>query len=181
MTLRHNALIFWLIVLVTLAADQASKMVVRARFAEGQTLPLIPDVFHLTHVQNMGAGFGIFPGYQPVFVATTALVLVAIAAYWKRSRPKEPLIVIALGLITSGAIGNGIDRLWRGSVTDFFDFTLIDFPVFNIADSALVIGVGILIGWLLFVPEPASEAVDADLHVASTDESDAEEPGAPTP
>lgn len=153
MTLRRSAVAFWVVVATTLALDQLSKHMVRLNLTEGSSLPLIDGVFHLTHVQNMGAAFGLFPGRQPVFVTTTVVVLIAIAAYWRRSRPTAWPIVVALGLITGGSLGNAIDRLSRGSVTDFFDAALIDFPVFNIADSGIVVGVIILIGWLLLVPE----------------------------
>jgi len=157
MTLRHSALTFWAIVLATLGLDQLVKWVVRTEMIEGASIPVIEGVFHITHVRNMGAAFGLFPGRQPVFVLTTAVVLIAIAAYWRRSRPHAWPIVVALALVTAGSLGNAIDRLGLGSVTDFLDFTLIDFPVFNVADSAIFIGVAILIGWLLFVPDPAIE------------------------
>lgn len=165
MTLRRSGLVFWAIVLGVLAADQWTKHLIRVELPVGASVPLIADVFHLTHVQNLGAAFGLLPGRQPLFIATNVLVLVAIAAYWRRSRPTHPLIVGALALITSGSVGNAIDRLLRGSVTDFFDATIIDFPVFNIADSAILVGVAILIGWLLFVPEETGSdlhAVDAE-------------------
>jgi len=160
-TLRHSARVFWAIVIAVLALDQGAKALVRADIAEGASIPLLSGVFHLTHVRNMGAGFGLFPGRQPVFVLTTTVVLVVIAAYWRRSRPDAWPIVVALGAITGGSIGNAIDRLMLGAVTDFFDFTLIDFPVFNVADSAIVVGVGILIGWLLLVPDPNAETAVA--------------------
>ncbi len=157
LTLRHSALTFWSIVLVTLGIDQAVKFLVRDRMVEGASIPVVADVFHLTFVRNMGAAFGLFPGKQPVFITTTVVVLFVIAAYWRRSRPHSLPIVVALGLIAGGSIGNAIDRLVLGSVTDFLDFVLIDFPVFNVADSAIFVGVAILIGWLLFVPDPVQE------------------------
>ena len=156
MTLRRAGLVYWIIVITVLLIDQATKYLVLLGMPEGASIPLIEGVFHLTHVQNLGAAFGLLPGRQPLFIATNVIVLVVIAAYWRRSRPTQLPIVLALALITGGSVGNAIDRLWRGSVTDFFDFTLIDFPVFNIADSAILTGVAILIGWLLFVPEPAT-------------------------
>jgi signal peptidase II len=145
--------VFWLVTVGTLAADQIAKLRIRSTMTPNESIPLVQDVFHLTYVRNAGAAFGLFPGRQSIFMLTTAVVLFVIAAYWRRSRPTAWPIVIALGLIAGGSIGNLIDRATLGRVTDFFDFTLIDFPVFNIADSAIVIGVGILIAWLLLVPE----------------------------
>jgi len=171
LALRHSAATFWVVALLVLALDQAVKMLVRSSMFEGQSIPLVQGVFHLTFVRNVGAAFGLLPGYQPVFILTSCVVLLVVAAYWRRARPTAWPIVIALGLIVGGAAGNLIDRAYLGKVTDIFDFTFIDFPVFNIADTAIVVGVGILIAWLLFAPEPATadanaaesaEAIDAE-------------------
>lgn len=158
---------FWVTVAVTLGLDQIVKGLVRSRMFEGESIPLVDGVFHLTYVRNVGAAFGLLPGRQSLFMLTTTVVLFVIAAYWRRSRPTAWPVVIGLGLVTGGAIGNLIDRAFLGRVTDFLDFTLIDFPVFNVADSAIIVGVGMLIAWLVFVPEPehqspqvASEGVD---------------------
>ena len=175
LALRHSAVAFWLVAVGTLAADQITKSIVRARMLPGESIPLVQDVFHLTYVRNSGAAFGLFPGRQPVFMLTTAVVLLVIAAYWRRSRPTAWPIVVALGLISAGALGNLLDRLLSGRVTDFFDFTLIDFPVFNIADSGIVVGVGILIAWLLLVPEDPHDSgsrVDSSAGRASASEVD---------
>ena len=133
--------------------DQLAKWVVRSSMVLDQSIPLWPNVFHLTRVHNQGAAFGLFPGARPVFILTTMLVLFVIAAYWRRVRPTEWPVVLALAFISAGAVGNLVDRAAMGYVTDFFDFNLISFPVFNVADSAVVVGVGILMVWILFGPE----------------------------
>lgn len=156
--MRHPARAFWLVFGATLAADQLTKYLVRSSFVPGDSVPLIEGVFHLTYVRNAGAAFGVFPGRQSVFMLVSLLVIGAIAAYWRRSRPSAWPVVVALSLITSGAVGNLIDRALLGKVTDFFHAVFIDFPVFNVADSAISVGVGILIWWLLFVPEDAGSA-----------------------
>ena len=143
---------------------------------EGASFALVDGVLRLTFVRNTGAAFGLFPGYQPIFIATSCVVLLVIAAYWRRSRPTAWPIVIALGLITGGAVGNLIDRAALGRVTDMFDFTLIDFPVFNVADSAIIVGVAMLILWLLLVPEPQHPAeVSASADPDEADEASAGE------
>jgi len=164
LALRHSAATFWVVACVVLALDQIVKTLVRASMSEGQSIPVLDGVFHLTFVKNVGAAFGLLPVYQPIFIVTSCVVLIAIAAYWRRARPTAWPIVIALGLITGGAVGNVIDRVFLGRVTDIFDFTLIDFPVFNIADTAIVIGVGILIAWLIFAPEPEDAGGSAHEH-----------------
>jgi signal peptidase II len=122
----------------------------------------------------MGAAFGMFPGYQPLFIATSLIVLVVVAAYWRRTHPAEWPVVVALGLVSGGAVGNLIDRAMLGKVTDFFDVAIIDFPVFNIADSAIFVGVGMLVFWLLFGPQESGEvespALEADDAVLPADD-----------
>jgi signal peptidase II len=142
--------------------DQISKAMVRAAMVEQQSVGLIPHVLHLTYVRNEGAAFGLFPGRQPVFIVTSFLVLFVIAAFWRRTRPAQWPVVIALGLVAAGAVGNLIDRVVLGYVTDFFEFGFIEFPVFNVADSCIVVGVAILMFWILFGPEDTSGAPESE-------------------
>jgi signal peptidase II len=134
--------------------DQVTKHLIRSGRAPGQISELVPGFLDLTHVRNAGAAFGLFPGRQPIFVATSVVVMVVIAAYWRRAHPQEWPVILAMGAITAGAIGNLVDRITLGLVTDFLAFSFVDFPVFNVADIGIVTGVGILVLWLLFGPEP---------------------------
>jgi signal peptidase II len=133
----------------------------------GQSIGLIPHFIKLTVVQNTGAAFGVFAGRQPVFVVTSLLVLVVIAIYWRRARPAQWPVVIALAMIAGGAFGNLIDRALVGHVTDFFEFAFFDFPVFNVADIGIVGGVGVLMVWILFGPELAAPALAGDSDVTT--------------
>ena len=169
--LAHPGRVFIITAVAVLVLDQLAKWAVRAAIGLNHSIPLWPNVFHLTHVRNLGAAFGLFPGARPVFMLTTTLVLFVIAAYWRRVRPTEWPVVIALALVSAGAVGNLIDRAALGYVTDFFDFNLISFPVFNIADSAVVVGVGILMIWILFGPEPAAAEHDSAMEDAAASES----------
>lgn len=137
-----------------LLADQLTKMLIRAWLDPSVSLSLIDGIFHITHVRNTGAAFGLMPGARPLFMATSAAVLLGIAAYWWIIRPRARWVVVALALLGGGALGNLIDRLAFGRVTDFLDFVLIGWPVFNIADVAIVTGVLMLIVWILVGPEP---------------------------
>lgn len=126
----------------------------------GELRSFLPGFIDLTYVRNIGAAFGLFPGRQPVFIAVSLVVLVVIAGYWRRARPNLAIIIVALALITAGAVGNLIDRAVIGRVTDFLSFAFVDFPVFNVADAAIVTGTAILIVWLLFAPEPQRPGVE---------------------
>jgi signal peptidase II len=151
---RRGAILAAAIGAVIVVADQATKALVRARLiTPGATIPVIGDVLRLTYVRNLGASFGMMPGYRPVFIVVSAAVLLAIAAFVVRRRPERPWVVVALGLVAGGALGNLIDRLLFGWVTDFIRIPF-DFPVFNVADSAVVVGVAMLVWWLLFGPAP---------------------------
>ena len=156
---------FWTAALSILALDQVSKSLVRAELHPGQLTGLVPGVLDLTYVRNTGAAFGLFPGRQPVFILTSVVVLVVIAAYWRRDRPSDWPVVFGTAAIAGGAVGNLVDRALVGRVTDFLAFAFIDFPVFNIADIGIVGGVAVLVLWLLFGPEPGS--VEAVAEVAA--------------
>ena len=150
--LGHPGRVFAIVAASILVVDQTTKAVVRTRLVIGESLSIVPHLLHLTYVHNMGAAFGLFPGRQPVFIVTSIGVLMVIAGYWLRARPREWPLVVALAMVTAGAMGNLIDRAIIGQVTDFFEFGFIDFPVFNVADIAIVGGVGVLAAWILFGP-----------------------------
>ncbi len=134
-----------------LVADQVSKAVVRASFALGDSHPIVPGVLWLTHVKNTGAAFGMLRGQQWVLIGVAFVVLAIIAWVALRVRPESLLARTALAMIAAGACGNLIDRITAGGVTDFLDLGW--WPVFNVADMSLDIGVAMLVWWLLFSPE----------------------------
>lgn len=131
-----------------LVVDQASKAAVRHWLPLGASRPLLDGVLALTHVRNTGAAFGIFPGAMAWFMLAAVVVLAGIAFVWWRHAPSDPWTVVALGLIAGGAAGNLIDRALLGGVTDFFDLRV--WPVFNVADVALDVGVAIVVVRLVF-------------------------------
>lgn len=140
---------FLILVAVILGVDQLSKHMVRVNFQPNESLPVINSVFHLTYVNNPGAAFGLFAYKTPVFIAITVLVVAVILIAYRTLPPGNPVMRLALALITGGALGNLIDRLRFGYVVDFLDFRI--WPVFNLADVAIVSGV-ILLCWQLLGP-----------------------------
>lgn len=160
---RGREVIFGVTLVGVLIADQVTKALIRAKLAVGASVPLIDGFMDLTHVRNTGAAFGLFPGRIPVFVGISTLVLAGIVWVWWRMKPRSTWAVLALGLIAGGAMGNLIDRITAGRVTDFFDVGW--WPVFNVADIALDVGVAVLLVWLLFsreMNEAGSTPVEVD-------------------
>lgn len=98
-------------------------------------------------MRNPGAAFGFLPNHQLIFLITTIVVVIFILFYYRRLKPHECAVKFALGLELGGAVGNLIDRLFFGRVTDFIDFRI--WPVFNIADIAIVVGLAVL-GWAVY-------------------------------
>ncbi|CEP69486.1 Peptidase A8, signal peptidase II [Moorella glycerini] len=140
---------FLLLVALVLGIDQLSKYIIRANFRPNESLPVINSVFHLTYVNNPGAAFGLLAYKTPVFIGVTLLVAVIILVAYRFLPPGRILLRLALALMLGGALGNLIDRLRFGYVVDFLDFRI--WPVFNLADMAIVSGV-ILLCWELLGP-----------------------------
>lgn len=139
----------WLFVLplAVVILDQFSKYIVVENMALGESIPIIEEVFHLTYILNPGAAFGMFAHNRLFFIAI-AIVVIGIIIWARREILASPWEVKAgCGLFLGGAIGNLIDRARQGMVIDFFDFRI--WPVFNIADIAICIGVGLIIWNLL--------------------------------
>ena len=139
----------WLFVLplTVVILDQFSKYIVVENMALGESIPIIEEVFHLTYILNPGAAFGMFAHNRLFFIAI-AVIVIGIIIWARREILASPWEVKAgCGLFLGGAIGNLIDRSRQGLVIDFFDFRI--WPVFNIADIAICIGVGLIIWNLL--------------------------------
>ncbi len=113
------------------------------------TVPLWQDIFHLTYVENTGAAFGSFQGGRVFLVAVTVAAIVAGSVFLFKNR-KIPLLSTAIAFILGGALGNLLDRVFRGFVVDMFDFRLINFPVFNVADVFVCLGAALIVIYIIF-------------------------------
>ena len=144
---------------LVLAADQWTKSLVRARLAYGESWPPGWELIRITHVENTGAAFGIFQGMGGALMIV-ALLLVAALTFVLLTQPwVTGRYTIALSAILGGAVGNLIDRIRLGAVTDFIDPT--HYPAFNIADSAIVCGVLAILALTWLTPEPAPSTTAA--------------------
>lgn len=145
----RRMLLYWGIVIMAVAIDQATKAAAR-KLLDATPRPAIPGVIDLVHAENTGAAFSIGEGATWLFAAiAVACVLATLCAVW-RVRDLPMWLVAPISLVAGGAFGNLIDRVMRGSVTDFVATAFIDFPVFNVADVCVTVGtaLGIVGYWV---------------------------------
>lgn len=139
--------LFWVIALLVLVVDRISKEL--AAGLPGDGIVLIPGVLGLRYAQNTGAAFSLLAG-QPRLLGILSLAVIAAGFLWLRKKPLAAFPLAALALMAGGAAGNMIDRLVRGYVPDMIEALFVNFPVFNVADSCLTVGCGMLMISLLF-------------------------------
>jgi signal peptidase II len=139
-------------ILVVVAADQLTKLWIMNSLPPNGKRIVIPGLFNLVHVTNTGAAFGLLAGehalWRQVFFIGVALVaLGAIILVYRQAKTKGLVFTLAVGLIAGGALGNLIDRIRFGAVVDFLDFYIKNYhwPAFNVADSAITVGVGLFL------------------------------------
>lgn len=149
---RKKWQLFACLVLGVLALDQATKLYVHTTFVLHESHPVIANLFAFTYVRNSGAAFGMLARQSQEFLrfffpAVTVVALVGLCLYFARVPYRHTLTRWGLCLIIGGATGNGIDRLWLGQVIDFIDvhWYAYHWPAFNVADSSICIGVGLLL------------------------------------
>ncbi len=143
----NRRIFYFLFILILLAADQLTKAIVAQKIPFLNSKSIIPGFFNITHIRNRGAIFGFFSqsGSQFLYVMLTLASLVAlvfVVFYFFKTPTSERLLIISLSLILAGALGNLIDRIFRGYVIDFLDFYVKKWhwPSFNIADASITIG-----------------------------------------
>ncbi len=134
------------VVALVVITDQITKYIAVLNLKNIDTFPIIKDVIHFTYVENRGAAFGMLKDHRWVFMVVSSVVIcVILFAMFKYKSYLHPLLMTGLSFCVGGGIGNMIDRVINGFVVDFVDFTLIDFAVFNVADTFVCIGVGLMV------------------------------------
>lgn len=133
--------------IIVLAIDQLTKYLVATRMELGESIPVLGEFFKITSHRNSGAAWGMFEGRMTFFYIITVAVLIFLIYFYKTEAKNNLLMQVGITLLMAGALGNFIDRLLFQEVVDFADVLIFtyDFPIFNVADSALTIGVIILL------------------------------------
>lgn len=141
-----------IVILASVCADMISKyLTVQLLLPLGREVVVIPYLINFSYVENRGAAFGILADKRWVFMILSVVFITALIIFAKKSKITHPLFSVSIGMIIGGGVGNMIDRIFIGYVVDFIRATFIDFPVFNIADSCVVVGVILFMVYVLFV------------------------------
>lgn len=138
--MKQKNFLFYGIALLVVILDQVAKFWITSKISFSDSLPVIKNVFHFTLIKNFGIGFGLvnLPAARLFLIILTSIIILGILYYYQKI-PAKPLPVVSASLILGGALGNLIDRIMLGFVIDFIDFQV--WPAFNVADSAITIGV----------------------------------------
>ncbi|MEP7105693.1 MAG: signal peptidase II [Chloroflexota bacterium] len=150
--LTPGRLAFGLVAAAVFVLDRVTKGLVNASVPQGSEVNVVPGLVWIANYRNAGAAFGLVPAASLLFLVASIVVAVALVVYVARN-PGHPLTEALLGLILGGTLGNGYDRAFHGSVTDFI--ALHWWPVFNVADAAISVGVALLLASYLLRPKRA--------------------------
>lgn len=156
-------MLFWILITVSVVVlDQITKWLAVEYLIPVGTVPIIKDALHLTYVENPGAAFGMMQNSRWIFLLVSTVAIIAIIIYLIKFAPKNQLARLSLAFILGGGIGNMIDRVALGYVVDFIDFRLINFAVFNVADSFVCVGAALLIIYVLFIEGKGNKKSEGD-------------------
>jgi len=152
---EERSVLKYLIALFVIALDQWTKWLIVKNMEIGESIEIINGFLYITSHRNKGAAWGILQNQMLFFYVITIIVVVAIIYYMQKYAKQNAMLGVALSLMLGGAIGNFIDRLFRKEVVDFIHTYIFgyNFPIFNIADSSLTIGVILLFVYFLFFEE----------------------------
>lgn len=140
-----------LIIAATVALDQWTKSLAVSHLQSIGTYSLIENILHFTYVENRGAAFGMLSEHRWVFMVLSTVSIGLLLFWLLKERPQSKWVTVAAAMIIGGGIGNMIDRVALGYVVDFIDVRAIDFYVFNVADSFVCVGCGMILCWALYM------------------------------
>lgn len=184
---RKYSMFLWIVVMALVVfLDQLTKYLTVLCLKPIPTFVIVEDVIHLTYVENPGAAFGMMKDQRWVFMVVSSVAIVALIVYLFKKKSQHWLENLAIAFIVGGGIGNMIDRTVLGYVVDMIDCRFIDFAVFNVADSFVCIGAGLMILYLLIemrkelkaekAAKLATEGVASEATELSADETAADDP-----
>jgi signal peptidase II len=155
-----RAVLLLLTALAILVADQVTKALVVANLALGEKARLLGDLVQVWHAQNRGAAFSLFQGGTLLFLIVSVLSIGMVAYFHRSLRDRSPWLHVVLGIVLGGTLGNFLDRLRQGYVTDWLSVGIGDtrWPTFNVADASVVVGIGILVVYLFLTSPNRREA-----------------------
>ncbi len=168
---------FYLVIAILMIAfDQAVKQWAFTVLKAQATIPVVEGVFHFTYVENRGAAFSLFSGLNSPWIFAALAVIVSLVIFFvlRKGLMQTWLGKLSLLLISAGALGNALDRGIRGFVVDMFDFRLIHFPVFNVADILICVG-GVLFAWYVMFQHKDNEEAHSEEAVEPYEETGAGE------
>ncbi len=168
------------LMVVTVVLDQVSKYLVVANMSLYDSIDIIPGVLRFTYIQNEGAAFGSMDQHRWIFMVLSTVTIVCILVYMFWKKPQNKLLLASLILVTGGGIGNMIDRVSLEYVVDFIDFCA--FPsvwmwIFNLADSFVCVGAGLMALWLILDTIKEAKAEKARGAATATDALNSENDG----
>ncbi len=169
-------MLVWLMIIAgVIFLDQLSKWLTVINLGLHETFPLIEGVFHFTYVQNTGAAFSMFnePDERWIFMSISTVAIIGLSIYLWFNRKGDKLLCVALSFIVGGGIGNMIDRCILKYVIDMLDFRLINFAIFNVADSFVCVGVG-LFALAIILEEVKEMKKEKAAKIAASEEENAE-------
>ncbi|WP_209345810.1 signal peptidase II [Flavonifractor sp. AGMB03687] len=147
-------MLYYLLAAALVVVDQLVKFLVRANIPLGEGVPFIPHILQLTYYQNTGAAFSIFEQHTWILTLISTAASVLLIVLLAKRTFNHPFAMVSLGLVLAGAVGNLIDRLFLGYVTDMFQTLFMNFPIFNVADICIVCGgIAFCVYFLLFCKE----------------------------
>lgn len=147
-------MLYYLLAAALVVMDQLVKFLVRANIPLGDGVPFIPHILQLTYYQNTGAAFSIFEQHTWILTLISAAASVLLIVLLAKRTFNHPFAMVSLALVLAGAVGNLIDRLFLGYVTDMFQTLFMNFPIFNVADICIVCGgIAFCVYFLLFCKE----------------------------
>lgn len=152
-------MIYVVITVLLVAADLATKQLVLKFLTPIGDLPVIDGIFHLTYVENTGVAFGMFKDMRFMFIIISLIVLIVLAVYFIKSKKRTVWLQLGTAMIYGGAIGNLVERIFRGFVVDFLNFEIIGFPVFNVADICVCAGAVMVLVHCLFLSSDETDKV----------------------